>query len=95
MGNPILEEDMPIERQDLSEETQIVFGIYDFLPSRWEGMSGTYMGKDLTLLPTLLEGWDSSIQQYAWSIIQVIDYYVAEDISRKQKAASKSKKSGS
>jgi hypothetical protein len=51
MNSEPLESEIPVSREDLTLETQEVFSIYDKLPARWEGMSGTYLGKDLSLLP--------------------------------------------
>lgn len=87
LGSEPIEEEIPTEREDLSVETQIVFDLYDKLQANWEGMSGTYMGKDLILLPTLCKVYDVEdyIVKYAWHIIPLIDNYVAEDIAIKRK----------
>ena len=85
------ESEIPIEREDLFEETQIVFDLYDILSSKWEGFSGQYMGKDLMLLPILFKEFKipKYIRKYAWMIIPVIDSIVAEDISNKIKSKTK------
>ena len=36
---------MPLEPSDFPEEVQVAFFMFSLLPDRWEGMSGTYMGK--------------------------------------------------
>lgn len=91
MGREPLEKEIPIDRSDLYLETQDVFNLYDYLPARWEGFSGTYLGKDLSLLKLLFEHFqfDRPMKQYTFSIIPIIDSYVTQDINRKQKAASK------
>ena len=38
-------------------EVQVAFLLHDLLPDRWDGMSGSYMGKDFSSLGTLLETW--------------------------------------
>ena len=55
MGSDPVEEEIPVSRDDLFTETQLIFNLYDILPSKWEGMSGHYMGKDLVLLPVLFK----------------------------------------
>jgi len=92
LGSEPLEEEIPIDREDLSIETQLVLYIYDKLPSKWEGFSGQYMGKELGLLPVLCEEFEieKSIRKYAWDIIPIIDSFVAEDIAKKIKSKSKS-----
>ena len=37
---------MPLETSDFPAEVQVAFFILGLLPDRYEGMSGTYMGKD-------------------------------------------------
>lgn len=93
MGTEPVEADIPVERSDLFLETQEVFHIYDYLPAKWEGMSGTYLGKDISLLPMLFEQFNCSYSErmYAFMIIPIIDKYVSEDITRKQKSLAKSK----
>lgn len=96
MGNKPLEEEIPIDREDLAVETQMVFNLYDKLPAKWEGMSGSYLGKDLLLLPVLCDIYDTEdyIIKYAWHVIPIIDSYVAEDIAQKIKRKTKGKVSG-
>ena len=93
MGSEPLEEEMPLERQDLALETQLVLNMYDKMPAKWEGMSGTYLGKDLLLLPALCKEFkiNKYTRRYAWNIIPIIDSYVAEDIAEKMKRKPKGK----
>ena len=37
---------MPLDPSVFPEEVHVAFFILSLLPDRWEGMSGTYMGKD-------------------------------------------------
>jgi len=96
MGSAPIEEEIPVTREDLGIETQMVLNIYDKLPSRWEGMSGSYLGKDLMLLPILCTEYsiENIIRKYAWHIIPIIDSFVAEDIAEKIKRNSKGTTSG-
>jgi hypothetical protein len=89
-----LEEEIPVGREDLTLDTQFVFNLYDKLPAKWEGFGGTYLGKELILLPVLFKEFDidKSIQLYCWDLIPFIDYYIAEDIAKKVKAKSKEEK---
>ena len=48
-------EEMPVEFKDLLEDTQLAFVIYYKLPDKWDGASGTYQGKELSILPYLLD----------------------------------------
>lgn len=88
LGVEPTEEDTPIEIEDFLEETQLAFQIYKYLPDRWEGMSATYLGKDLTNLPFLFDTFkvdDRNLRLYIMNTLQHIDLYVGNDIRRKQK----------
>ncbi len=45
LGSEPLEEEIPVEYEDLHTEVQQAFSIYSKLRDDWDGMSGTYMGK--------------------------------------------------
>lgn len=90
------EEEIPVDRSDLFEDTQLIFSLYDKLPMKWDGFSGQYLGKDVGLLPVLFKEFNipKCIRLYCWDIIPIIDNFVAEDIAKKIKAKSKEKLSG-
>ena len=46
---------MPPDRSEFPKEVQEAFFIHDLLPDRWEGMSGSYLGKDYSALGDILE----------------------------------------
>jgi len=91
LGSEPVDEEIPVGREDLSIDTQIVFNMYDKLPAKWEGFSGQYMGKELNILPLLFDEYDidSSLRRYAWDIIPIIDSIVAEDIANKIRSRTK------
>ena len=93
MGSEPVEEEIPYNREDLTLDTQLILNIYDKLPARWEGFSGQYMGKDLSLLETLANHYELEKCEfnYAWDIIPIIDSFVAEDIAKKIKTKTKVK----
>lgn len=96
MGSEPLEEEIPVDRGSLTRDTQLVFMLYDKLQSKWEGMSGSYLGKDLSILPTLFDLYDIEDyeKKYCLDIIPIIDNYLAEDIADKIKQKTKSKPKG-
>ena len=49
---------MPLETSDFPTEVQVAFFIFGFLEDRWEGMSGTYMGKTWNNLEYLFTLYD-------------------------------------
>ena len=86
-----IEEEIPIDRDDLNIDTQLAFSIYDKLQANWEGFSGQYLGKDLSLVPVLLDhyDYDKPLRGYIWEIIPIIDSIIAKDVSEKSKRRSK------
>jgi hypothetical protein len=46
---------MPPEDGDFPFEVQQAMYVHTVLPDRWDGMSGTYMGKDWSALGTILD----------------------------------------
>jgi len=47
--------EMPVEIGEFPLEIQEAFIIHAMLPDRWDGSSGSYMGKDWSALSTLLD----------------------------------------
>jgi hypothetical protein len=94
LGSEPVESEIPIDREDLNIDTQLALHVYDKLPANWEGFSGQYMGKDLSLIPILVKQYkyDETLINYVWEIIPIIDNIVSKDIAQKQKSRSKSTK---
>ena len=55
MGVEPSEESMPVSPEGFPYEVQLAITLYSFLNDRYEGMSGTFLGKDWTLWPYLME----------------------------------------
>jgi len=47
LGTEPGEDEIPPAMDDFPYEVQQAFSIYNLLGDKWEGMSGTYMGKDM------------------------------------------------
>ena len=50
--------EMPPDDMDFPLEVQQAMVIHTVLPDRWDGMSGSYMGKDWSSLSTLLDVYE-------------------------------------
>lgn len=88
LGTPPVDEEIPIDREDLFYETRWVLSIYDDMPDKWNTTAGVYMGKDMTILPLLfkLDNTPNYIKRYLLQILPVINKYVTEDINRQIKS---------
>ena len=55
MNSDPIEKEMPLDFEDLTVQSQEVINIFNYLPDKWNGMAGTYEGKDLHNLPVILK----------------------------------------
>jgi len=46
---------MPLDSSEFPEEVQVAFFMFSLLSDNWEGMSGSYMGKDWSQCTQLFE----------------------------------------
>ena len=46
---------MPPDDSDFPLEVQLAFYMHSLMPDRWDGMSGSYLGKDWSSLNVLLK----------------------------------------
>ena len=49
---------VPMDMGNFPYEVQLAFLVHDLLPDRWEGMSGSYLGKDWSAIGALLDAHD-------------------------------------
>lgn len=91
MGSTPLEEEIPVEISDFEDEVQTAFEIYNILPDIWEGMSGSYLGKNYAAIESLFNGYsiDVSDRLIYLQIMSLIDSAKASDIHRRQKSKEK------
>jgi len=86
MGIEPKESDLPMEIDSLTVESQLALEIYRYLPDRWEGMSGSYLGKDLNILPFLFKQYkvEEDESSHIFFLIQYIDGCVAKRMQVKR-----------
>ena len=81
---------MPPTRGDFPLEVQVAFLLHDLLPDRWDGMSGSYFGKDLAALGTLLDVWEVEDKQTVTYFLKNIEARYAmklnKELERQRKA---------
>jgi hypothetical protein len=89
---------MPPERGSYPYEVQVAFFIHDLLPDRWDGMSGSYMGKDYAALQVLLDTYEVEERQQVCLFIKHIEARntatTNEKLEKKQKAREQRAKGG-
>ena len=82
-------EKMPPDIGDFPLEVQQAFIVHSLLPDRWEGMSGAYMGKDLSALGEIFNIYDiedkRTVLYFLSYIIRVHSEFINQEVQRKQK----------
>lgn len=90
---------MPLTREVFPYEVQVAFFMFDLLSDVWEGMSGTYMGKEWSSCSLLFDTYeveDKKIVLYFMKIYErILMSYRAEQAEKRRKAEErKAQKSG-
>lgn len=91
LGTTPLEEEIPLELNDFPELVQEALHIYSYLQDVWEGMSGTYMGKDLSILPMLVSSFNTDLAEvpFILEIISTVDNIRKKSYNDKKQKAPK------
>lgn len=83
-------DEMPPEVGDYPFEVQVAFLLHDLLPDRWDGMSGSYFGKDMSALGTLLDIWEVEDKKSTIYFIKHIEARNSSNINKKLERRRKS-----
>lgn len=75
MGTEPLEEEIPIEYEDLPDLVKLTFVVYEALRDEWDYMGGNYIGKNLSNLFNIFELYEVSKEEYllVYKLISIID----------------------
>ena len=97
LGTTPVEDQVPVEFDDFPPEVQSAFELYQVLQDVWEGMSGTYMGKNMSGINDLFTIYQipHDEKRFILELIALIDSERTKTLSekRKQEEATKSSKS--
>jgi hypothetical protein len=88
----------PLEKSHFPFEVQIAFFVHSLLPERWDGASGSYLGKDWSALGAFLDVYEVSERQVVVVFIKQIDLYNSHKINEemeKQRKQDERRTSGS
>jgi hypothetical protein len=88
MGTEPVESEIPVGFEDFPDELQLSFQIYHLLRDVWEGMSGTYMGKDFSTVFEFFRLYEiePQAQLFTLNFIRQIDGVRTDIIVERQKA---------
>ena len=74
---------MPMDSGRFPYEVQLAFLIYELLPDRWEGMSGSYLGKEWGAIGALLDAYNIEERQIIVFFIKAIDIINSKVINKR------------
>lgn len=90
---------MPLTDADFPVEAQVAFFIYSYLPDKWDGASGTYMGKDWSSLQIIFNLFQVEDQSFIFQLLKIIESITVDvtndKISQKRKASERAAKARS
>ena len=88
MGWEPKEEELPQDGTNLSLECQQALTILNALPDNWEGMNGTWLGKDYSGLSAVMDIYEVESRREVFELLKeaesILDkYYAQQTKSRK------------
>lgn len=95
MGWEPKEEEIPLDGSTLSLEAQQALILLNVLPDKWEGMSGSWLGKDYSGLGTIMDIYKIHDKRTVFELLQIGEnelgkYY--EQKRKQQESLSKAKR---
>ena len=87
LGNEPVEDDIPVEYEDLPIQVQQALIAYRMLRDEWDPMNGIYLGKSLIGLAEVLEATEIDLEdrKFTTMLVRIIDAVRIEEINNKQK----------
>lgn len=79
----------PEEDTDFPYEIQLAFQVWNSLSDQWDGMSGTYFGKQVSGIKDVMELLEVSDPKEIFKLVKIIDAKYSKEINKKQQAKAK------
>jgi hypothetical protein len=88
MGAEPVEEQIPVEFDDLSPDVQEAFGIYSKLRDEWDSMNGVYLGKNFLGIMDIFDLYEvlKEDRRTIFDLLNVIDAHRTKLINAKLKS---------
>ena len=85
LGEAVLEENIPVEYEDLPLEVQQALLVYNFLQDNWDGFNGLYMGKNLVGIREIFDLCEIAVEDriFTVTLIKIIDKTRSDIINTK------------
>jgi len=85
MGWEINEHELPKDASNLSIEAQCALLLLNSLPDKWDGMSGTWLGKDYSGLEAIMNIYEIQERREVFELLKVADDELGKFYAQKQK----------
>jgi hypothetical protein len=85
MGWEPRDDDMPVDPSTLSLESQQALTLLNALPDNWEGMSGTWMGKDYSGLEAIMNIYEIQDRRTVFELLRDAETELGKYYVQKQK----------
>lgn len=85
MGWEPSEEDMPVDPSFLEANAQYALILLNVLPDKWEGMSGSWLGKDYSGLAAIMDIYEIEDKREVFELLQVAEDELGKYYRQKQK----------
>jgi len=95
MGWEPREEELPLDPSDLSEEVQQTLIVLNSLPDMWDGMSGSWLGKNYSGLGTILDIYEIDDRKTVFALLKHAETQLGkfyEEKRKQQESISKAKR---
>lgn len=79
------EDRMPIDPSNLSLECQQTLILLNALPDKWEGMSGSWMGKDYSGLSAIMDIYEIDDRRAVFELLQQCEHELGKFYQQRQK----------
>lgn len=73
MGTEPIEEEIPIEFEDLFDEVQEAINVYNMLSDNWDSMNGIYLGKNFVGIHDIFSIMEIEDTKTCFLILGIID----------------------
>lgn len=85
MGWEPNEDDMPRDINELSLEAQQALILLNVLPDKWDGMSGSWFGKDYSGLSTIMDIYTIEDKRTVFELLKIAENELGKYYAQKQK----------
>lgn len=83
LGSEPVEEEIPIELDDLYDDVQEAFIVYNLLKDTWDSMAGVYLGKDFSGITDIMTIQEIDDPKTCFSILKLIDKHRSNSLNTK------------